>query len=529
PDDFEALLKGYTQQGYRVIALAWRQLRGEIGLRRLTRMRRAEVETDLIFLGFLVFENKLKPETAPVVKQLHEANIRQVMCTGDNVLTAVSVSRKCGLISSRNPVYTLMPHSDVFYDWVALDEGHAPEVPGEFPSGAFDLAIDGNAFQWLLDREDDSLLSKVLVKAQVFARMSPEQKHVLVERLQDLGYCVGFCGDGANDVGALKGADVGVSLSEAEASAAAPFTSQRTDVSCVPALVREGRAALATSFGAFAFMAAYSLVQFASVLAMYAVRSNLADLQFLLVDIGIILPVAVGMSESGPSRAIHTRAPTASLVSRRVLVAVIGLVAVQVVFQAAVFAWVRTADWYAPPPSRGNDDDGREAGHGVTPSLENTCVFLVSCFQYVFVALRFCAGPPHRESVWLNGQFVFTTALLLFLLVALVVSPPPVAVAALGLLPLPAAGRAGLLGLVALDWITTWACDAALFPALLRTIKVAERAAAERRFLRRPRGELDEVGAVVHGRTDAARLARRERWGRKGKLYKVVEDDLTAA
>jgi cation-transporting P-type ATPase 13A2 len=56
----------------------------------------------------------------------------------------------------------------------------------------------------------------MLIKTQIFARMSPEQKQLLVERLQSLGYCVGFCGDGANDCGALKAADVGVSLSEAE-------------------------------------------------------------------------------------------------------------------------------------------------------------------------------------------------------------------------------------------------------------------------------------------------------------------------
>jgi cation-transporting ATPase 13A3/4/5 len=57
-----------------------------------------------------------------------------------------------------------------------------------------------------------------------------------------------MCGDGANDCGALKTADVGISLSEAEASIAAPFTSRIQDISCVIKVFREGRAALVTSF-----------------------------------------------------------------------------------------------------------------------------------------------------------------------------------------------------------------------------------------------------------------------------------------
>ena len=57
-----------------------------------------------------------------------------------------------------------------------------------------------------------------------------------------------FCGDGANDCAALKKSDVGISLSEAEASIAAPFTSKVNDISCVVKVLLEGRAALVTSF-----------------------------------------------------------------------------------------------------------------------------------------------------------------------------------------------------------------------------------------------------------------------------------------
>jgi len=79
--------------------------------------------------------------------------------------------------------------------------------------------------------------------------MSPDDKVNLVALLQDtMEIKIGMCGDGANDCGALKQADAGISLSEAEASIAAPFTSQIQDISCVITLLREGRAALTTTF-----------------------------------------------------------------------------------------------------------------------------------------------------------------------------------------------------------------------------------------------------------------------------------------
>jgi cation-transporting ATPase 13A3/4/5 len=55
-------------------------------------------------------------------------------------------------------------------------------------------------------------------------------------------------GDGANDCGALKQADAGLSLSDAEASISAPFTSKILNISAEITLLRNGRAALVTNF-----------------------------------------------------------------------------------------------------------------------------------------------------------------------------------------------------------------------------------------------------------------------------------------
>jgi cation-transporting ATPase 13A3/4/5 len=127
--------------------------------------------------------------------------------------------------------YTLDNHN-LLPQAVASNSGYSQE-PFSSAIGLYHLAVTGEAFRWMVDYASAELLSRMLVTAQIFARMSPDEKQELVEKLQQLDYCVGFCGDGANDCGALKAGDIGISLSEAEASVAAPFTSNTMDIGCV--------------------------------------------------------------------------------------------------------------------------------------------------------------------------------------------------------------------------------------------------------------------------------------------------------
>ncbi|CAJ0643145.1 11439_t:CDS:10 [Entrophospora sp. SA101] len=335
PTDYNELLNYYTHHGFRVIACAYKSFT-DLSWMKAQKIKREQVEQGLQFLGLIIFENKLKPGTAPVINTLKKANMRQIMCTGDNVLTAISVSRECGLINpdgkiyvprfsqgtSSDPQTTIiweslkdvndLLDSDTLKPCLSNNNLNAP------PIGLYDytLAVTGDVFRWIVDNCDELILYRMLVKGHVFARMSPDEKHELVEKLQEMGYSVGFCGDGANDIGALKGADVGISLSEAEASVAAPFTSRKMEIDCVIEVIKEGRAALVTSFSCFKFMTLYSIIQFTTV-----------------------------MGQTGPYHNIHPKRPTANLVSKSVLTPLLGQIFIQSGFQFFVFLLVRRQPW----------------------------------------------------------------------------------------------------------------------------------------------------------------------------------------
>lgn len=216
PSDYDELLNFYTRHGYRVIACAAKHY-PQLSWIKAQRLKREEVESNLTFLGFVVFENRLKKETQPSIAELKRADIRVVMCTGDNIRTAVSVGIQAGMLESNEFVFCSYLQSEelgVVWREVEHEEMIAdPVTLKPMLKSSFSLAVTGDAFRWLVDNSSEDVLNRILVKATIFARMSPDEKQELVELLQKIGYCVGFCGDGANDCGALKSADVNLVIS----------------------------------------------------------------------------------------------------------------------------------------------------------------------------------------------------------------------------------------------------------------------------------------------------------------------------
>lgn len=124
PYDYFDALEKYTKDGLRVLAFGYRKL-PSMESSKIKALRREDIECDLTFIGFLIMENKIKPETLPSIESLQDADIATIMATGDNGLTGISVGRNCGIISSRKAVYLAerinSPNGDKIIKWLKID------------------------------------------------------------------------------------------------------------------------------------------------------------------------------------------------------------------------------------------------------------------------------------------------------------------------------------------------------------------------------------------------------------------------
>lgn len=218
PSNYEDTFKYFSRNGSRVLALAYKHLstEGEIGQNRINNLKREEVESELNFAGFLVLTCPLKEDAAKAVRMLNESSHRTIMITGDNPLTAVYVARQVEIID-REALILDAPedeNTDEELVWRSVDDKiNIPCDPrdelDEQVLKKYDLCVTGVG---LAKFKDQKAWNQLLKTTYVYARVSPKQKEDILIGLRNLGYTTLMCGDGTNDVGALKQAHIGVAL-----------------------------------------------------------------------------------------------------------------------------------------------------------------------------------------------------------------------------------------------------------------------------------------------------------------------------
>ncbi|MEG0857347.1 MAG: magnesium-translocating P-type ATPase [Terrisporobacter sp.] len=166
-DNVMKTVNNLNADGMRVIAIAQKNNPSPVG------KFSVKDECDMVLIGYLAFLDPPKESTEEAIGALKRYGVETKILTGDNDKVTRCICKQVGL-----KVENLLVGSDI-------------------------------------DKMNDEQLSKVVETAQVFAKLSPDQKSRIVTILRENGHTVGFMGDGINDAAAMKSADIGISVDTA--------------------------------------------------------------------------------------------------------------------------------------------------------------------------------------------------------------------------------------------------------------------------------------------------------------------------
>ena len=229
----------------------------------------------LTWRGLVALDDPVRAGVDGVVRRFHEAGVRTVMITGDQVSTAVKVAEQLGLAGDE-PIQVL--------------EAQA------------------------LDRLDPELFSALAARTHVFARVSPSRKLDVVRALQRRGHVVAMTGDGVNDGPALKAADVGIAMGRDGTRVArdvADMVIEDDDLDRVLTGMAEGRTILSNIRKAVHFLVATNLSEILVVFVevMRGPREVESPMELFWINLVTDVLPGLGLALEAPEPGVLGRPP----------------------------------------------------------------------------------------------------------------------------------------------------------------------------------------------------------------------------
>ena len=256
--------------GLRVLAFACRRLSAENEAR----------EDELVLSGLIGLYDPPRAEVPDAIERCRSAGIKVIMVTGDHPHTALAIARDIGLVGRES-------------------HGHKPRV------------LLGESLRRMTRAQLQTVLDSPEV---IFARVSAEQKMLVVEALKRKGENVAVTGDGVNDAPALKAAHIGIAMGLAGtdvAKSAADMILLDDNFASIVNAVEEGRAVFENIRKFLTYILTSNVPELIPYLAYVLLRVPLplTIIQILAVDLGTDMVPALALGAESPDPGVMRQPP----------------------------------------------------------------------------------------------------------------------------------------------------------------------------------------------------------------------------
>lgn len=458
PEKYDFTFNEYAKKGYRILALAFKD---DDNLN--SHSRREEVESNLTFCGFVIVETPLKKNTESYISELVNAKYEVAIITGDHHLTTSKVAQDLKIGPKEIAFMRISAQEEI--NFVDLDNNEITNAQGlkafgeaeiEELSSRFTLGIIGKEME-KLELNDKILPNKhnAFAFIKLFCRVSPGQKDDIVKLLIKAGKNPSMCGDGSNDVGALKRAVIGIALLNSEetseekkqpfsifsieddstiksgdVTAAAPFTSKSGSIKCIKNIFIQGRCTLIITFQMFKILAlncllsAYSL----SILALKGIKFS--DYQSTYMGF-VVAFYFLMLSKAEPLKKLNENKPPYTIFTVSSVISIIGQSITHLFSLYFILLLTSQYDAIKELESLKSLDDPFE------PTLINTVMFI---FSVVIQTTNFVVnyqGEPFMKSIFQNKWLIRLSGLIIGLTVVVIFDLSPDLANSLELIQLP--------------------------------------------------------------------------------------------
>jgi Ca2+-transporting ATPase len=256
---------GIAARGMRVLGLAYKRV--DVG---------SELAyDDLVWVALVALTDPVRTGVREAIAACRHAGIRTVLVTGDQAQTAAAIARELGL---------------GYHGQLQVAEASS-----------------------LVDLNGDELLA-LARQVDVFARVSPADKHRIVQALQTGGEVVAMTGDGINDAAALRAAVIGVAMGERGTDVArdvADVVLLNDDFSALVAAIEQGRAIRDNVERSVRYLLATNFSEILATLGALALGGSrpFSPIQLLWINLLSDVYPALALAVEPPGPEVMTRSP----------------------------------------------------------------------------------------------------------------------------------------------------------------------------------------------------------------------------